>query len=155
MLYFFGFCEVKRPIFSRYFPRPFPGNSLKQSNVDFLRFSTGLVSSIGALLTILPPPSPPFGISSNPHPFISLLRSSPTMTSHFIALEMKRMIKDEASGFDRLTPVFLFAFCNPHQLDHLAPFRQQLKRILFARMGKSSLESHSFIKNAAARYISW
>jgi hypothetical protein len=47
------------------------------------------------------------------HPFVSLLRASPTTTWPLIACEVERFV---ASGdVDAVAPVLLFVFCNPHQ----------------------------------------
>jgi hypothetical protein len=96
-----------------------------------------LVSSISQLLSLLPPSKPGFGITVNPHPFISLLRASPTTMWPFVAQEMQIIVEKESLGLERLAPVFMFAFCDPHQIEYLAPLRQALKRIIFKKIGEN------------------
>ena len=83
---------------------------------------------------------PPFGISVNQHPFISLLRASPTTMWPFVVQEIQIVVDSQERGIELMTPIFMFAFCNPHQLEHLSPMRQALKTILFNKIG-----SHHYI----------
>ena len=54
----------------------------------------------------------------------------------FVVQEIEKIVDSNGAGIQVMTPIFMFAFCNPHQLEYLSPLRQALKRILFNKIGK-------------------
>lgn len=92
--------------------------------------SVNIIPAVGTILRHCPTSTKTkFGIASNPHPFVSLLRACPSSWPHVLA-EMRRW-EVESDNFDSLRPVILFTFCDPHHHSHFAALRSALVGWLF------------------------
>ena len=75
-----------------------------------------------------------FGIESNQHPFISLLRASPATNWPHILNIIRYFL--ESQEYDAIKicnfirPVFLFVLCNPHENPNLAALRNEFRNLL-------------------------
>lgn len=92
----------------------------------------------------------PYGISSCQHPFVSVLRSTPSAWSHIhdqcIYLLDHPHPDVKSNSLSLLKPLVYFLFCDPNHHVHLGAFRSLLKTYMFAgwRRGDSKMESLVF-----------
>ena len=92
-----------------------------------------------------------FGIESNQHPFVSLLRSSPATIWPHISniiryfIESDKYIESEINNF--IKPVFLFVLCNPYENANLASLRTDLRRLL--------IKHHKSLDNIIQLVLEW
>ena len=75
-----------------------------------------------------------FSIESNQHPFISLLRASPSTNWPHIANSVRYFIESQKYNQieinDFIRPVFLFVLCNPYENPNLAGLRSEFRSLL-------------------------
>ena len=92
-----------------------------------------------------------FGIESNQHPFVSLLRSSPATIWPHISniiryfIESDKYIEAEINTF--IKPVFLFVLCNPYENANLASLRNEFRRLL--------IKHHKPLDNIIQLVLEW
>lgn len=85
-----------------------------------MRHLGGVVDAIGKF--VRDNPSVSYGISSRPHPFISILRSAPVASWPFVL----EQILASGDSLPTLKPVISFILLDPHCHDHFAPLRSSL-----------------------------
>ena len=107
----------------------------------------GLISAIGRILELDQSGNrkrKPYGIASNPHPFVLLLGSFPDCWPHIQAHIRDRITTagPVIRALNAFKPVFMFAFCDPNHHHHFGAFRSALKEILFSLLDDGKEREH-------------